>query len=87
MPRLDVPPEVAAEIEKYLITFGDKGGTWLDVFQVPECTLGETVIRRGFLTLERAKRAYREPRHQGRKGRAPDIWRAGQKPEEREGRA
>ena len=84
VPRPDVPPAVADEIEKYLAEFGEEGGSWLDIFQIPGCTLGETVIRNGLLTLERAERAYREPRHRGRKGREPDVWRAGQKPQERE---
>lgn len=75
MLRKEVSPEVADKVYELLKEFGEKGGTWKDVFAAT--TYAESVCRDALYTLDKAGRAIRHGMQRGPgRGGLPDRFTA-----------
>lgn len=80
MPRKPVSQKIAEEVYDLLVGFGEKGGTWEDVFAKTD--YAESVCRDALFALEKADRARRTPRWRGTgRGGKPSLWHAVKKEE------
>lgn len=80
MPRKPVTQEIADEVYDLLVAFGEKGGTWQDIFA--KTTYPESVCRDALFALGKEERATATPQWKGSgRGGKPTLWHAVKKEE------